>query len=56
MDICYHYFYKTFSMNWIFLIIAGFFEVGFATCLGKAKGASGTTAAWWIVGFLFVYR
>ncbi|HUZ60217.1 MAG TPA: hypothetical protein VMU83_15710 [Hanamia sp.] len=43
-------------MNWIFLIIAGFFEVGFATCLGKAKGASGTTAAWWIVGFLFVYR
>jgi quaternary ammonium compound-resistance protein SugE len=38
-------------MNWIILIIAGFFEVGFATCLGKAKGASGTTAIWWIVGF-----
>ena len=24
-------------MNWIILIIAGFFEVGFATCLAKAK-------------------
>jgi quaternary ammonium compound-resistance protein SugE len=38
-------------MNWIILIIAGFFEVGFATCLGKAKETSGTTAVWWIVGF-----
>ena len=38
-------------MNWILLIIAGFFEVGFATCLGKAKATSGTTATWWIVGF-----
>jgi quaternary ammonium compound-resistance protein SugE len=38
-------------MNWIILIIAGFFEVGFATCLGKAKETSGTTASWWIVGF-----
>ena len=38
-------------MNWILLIIAGFFEVGFASCLGKAKEASGTTAAWWITGF-----
>ncbi len=38
-------------MNWIFLIIAGFFEVGFATCLGKAKEASGATATWWIAGF-----
>ncbi|HQV37243.1 MAG TPA: QacE family quaternary ammonium compound efflux SMR transporter, partial [Flavobacterium sp.] len=24
-------------MNWILLIIAGLFEVAFATCLGKAK-------------------
>jgi multidrug transporter EmrE-like cation transporter len=24
-------------MNWIILIIAGFFEIGFTTCLGKAK-------------------
>lgn len=38
-------------MNWILLIIGGLFEVGFATCLGKAKEASGSTAAWWIVGF-----
>lgn len=38
-------------MNWILLIIAGFFEVGFASCLGKAKETSGTTATWWIVGF-----
>ncbi|MEO6135980.1 MAG: multidrug efflux SMR transporter [Ginsengibacter sp.] len=38
-------------MNWILLIIGGLFEVGFATCLGKAKEAPGATAAWWIVGF-----
>jgi quaternary ammonium compound-resistance protein SugE len=38
-------------MNWILLIIAGLFEVGFATCLGKAKETSGSTASWWIVGF-----
>jgi quaternary ammonium compound-resistance protein SugE len=38
-------------MNWIILIIAGLFEVGFATCLGKAKETSGTTATWWIIGF-----
>ena len=38
-------------MNWILLIIAGFFEVGFATCLGKAKETSGAASTWWIVGF-----
>ena len=38
-------------MNWIILIIAGLFEVGFATCLGKAKETSGTTATFWMVGF-----
>lgn len=38
-------------MNWILLIIAGLFETGFATCLGKAKETSGSTATWWIVGF-----
>ena len=38
-------------MNWIILIIAGFFEVGFATCLAKAKGATGTSFTLWIVGF-----
>ncbi|WP_299395749.1 multidrug efflux SMR transporter [uncultured Gelidibacter sp.] len=39
-------------MNWILLIIAGLFEVGFAACLGKAKETSGATATWWYIGFL----
>ncbi|OBX26870.1 quaternary ammonium compound-resistance protein SugE [Gelidibacter algens] len=39
-------------MNWIILIIAGLFEVGFAACLGKAKHATGTTATWWYIGFM----
>lgn len=39
-------------MNWILLIIAGLFEVGFATCLGKAKETSGTASAWWLGGFI----
>lgn len=39
-------------MNWVTLIVAGLFEVGFTTCLGKAKESSGSTAAWWFVGFL----
>ncbi len=38
-------------MNWIILIIAGLFEVGFTTCLGKAKETSGSTSILWIVGF-----
>lgn len=38
-------------MNWLILIIAGLFEVGFTTCLGKAKESSGAAAAWWIAGF-----
>lgn len=38
-------------MNWIVLVIAGLFEVGFTTCLGKAKETTGTTSALWIVGF-----
>nr|WP_314896227.1 multidrug efflux SMR transporter [uncultured Flavobacterium sp.] len=39
-------------MNWILLIIGGLFEVGFATCLGKAKENSGATATLWLGGFL----
>ncbi|WP_421879463.1 DMT family transporter [Marinoscillum sp.] len=39
-------------MNWIYLIIAGLFEVAFAACLGKAKVASGTESTYWYVGFL----
>jgi len=39
-------------MNWILLVIGGLFEVGFASCLGKAKENSGTTASLWLIGFL----
>lgn len=39
-------------MNWIVLIIAGLFEVGFAFCLGKAKEATGMTVNYWYLGFL----
>lgn len=38
-------------MNWFILIIAGLFEVGFATCLGKARESQGSTAALWWLGF-----
>ncbi|WP_018612415.1 DMT family transporter [Segetibacter koreensis] len=38
-------------MNWTILIIAGFFEVGFATCLGKAKETTGQTSTFWLIGF-----
>ena len=38
-------------MNWLLLIIAGLFEVGFTTCLGKAKETSGNTSIIWMVGF-----
>lgn len=39
-------------MNWIILIIAGLFEVGFASCLGKAKEATGVEQYYWYAGFL----
>ena len=38
-------------MNWLLLIIAGLFEVGFAACLGKAKETSGAAATYWMLGF-----
>jgi len=38
-------------VNWILLIIAGLFEVGFATCLGKAKETIGNEVYWWYSGF-----
>jgi quaternary ammonium compound-resistance protein SugE len=38
-------------MNWIILIIAGLFEIGFTTCLEKAKETSGMTALFWLIGF-----
>lgn len=39
-------------MNWIILVIAGLFEVAFATCLGKARESTGTEAYWWYTGFV----
>ena len=39
-------------MNWIILIIAGLFEVGFASCLAKARDTSGQTSTYWFMGFL----
>lgn len=38
--------------SWILLIIAGLFEVAFATCLGKAKSAVGMVATYWYIGFV----
>lgn len=39
-------------MNWLILIIAGLFEVAFASCLGKAKETSGNEMYLWYGGFL----
>lgn len=39
-------------MNWILLIIAGFFEIGFAACLGKARAVTGNAVYLWYGGFL----
>jgi quaternary ammonium compound-resistance protein SugE len=38
-------------MNWLILVVAGLFETAFATCLGKAKEASGTEMYLWYGGF-----
>lgn len=38
-------------MNWVLLVVAGLFEVGFATCLGKARETTGGASAWWMAGF-----
>lgn len=38
-------------MNWIILVTAGLFEVGFATCLGKAKQTQGLESSFWLLGF-----
>lgn len=39
-------------MNWIVLIVAGLFEVGFTSCLGKIKETTGTTMYAWLAGFV----
>ena len=38
-------------MAWFILIIAGVGEVGFTTCLAKAKESTGTPYVLWLVGF-----
>ena len=38
-------------MAWLLLVLAGLFEVGFTTCLSKAKGATGMAYMWWLTGF-----
>jgi len=38
-------------MNWIILIIAGLFEVGFTTSLAKAKETAGMTSYLWYGSF-----
>lgn len=38
-------------MAWLLLILGGIFEVGFTTCLNKAKQTSGTESSMWIAGF-----
>ncbi len=39
-------------MNWLILVLAGLFEVAFASCLAKAKGAEGGQFAFWFGCFL----
>lgn len=39
-------------MHWLFLILAGFFEVGFTSCLVKGSETSGTTSILWYTGFM----
>lgn len=40
-------------MAWIYLIVAGLFEIGFATCLGKSRITTGSSSVLWLVGFGF---
>lgn len=39
-------------MSWIYLIIAGLFEVGFASCMGKIRDSEGVAMYLWGIGFL----
>ncbi|HET8753874.1 MAG TPA: multidrug efflux SMR transporter [Salinimicrobium sp.] len=38
-------------MSWWYLILGGLFEVGFTTCLGKARETSGQISLFWMIGF-----
>ncbi|MDQ1096016.1 MULTISPECIES: DMT family transporter [Chryseobacterium] len=39
-------------MNWLILVIAGLFEVAFASCLAKVRETSGNEMYYWFTGFL----
>ena len=39
-------------MPWFQLVLAGLFEVGFTTCLNKAKLADENSLTYWLLGFL----
>ncbi len=39
-------------MSWVYLVIAGLFEVAFAFCLGKAKFSTGSAQTWWLAAFI----
>jgi quaternary ammonium compound-resistance protein SugE len=39
-------------MDWIILIVAGLFEVAFASCLGKAQASTGSAAIGWYTAFV----
>ena len=39
-------------MSWFLLVIAGIFEIGFATCIGKLKVSTGASTVWWFSGFI----
>lgn len=39
------------SINWIFLIVGGLFETGFAISLGKAQHSSGKEFWLWLISF-----
>lgn len=38
-------------MNWIWLVLAGLFETGFAVCLGKARETQGVSQLLWWAAF-----
>ena len=39
-------------MAWFLVITAGFIEIIFTSCLGKARYAEGTSAIFWYAGFI----
>lgn len=40
-----------YTMNWLILVAASLFEIGFATCMGKLRTTHGTSFYWWFTGF-----